>query len=303
MPNASLPEKTSPPTGALYVRWREWSGLKTNLAWIYEGELFGTNRRGKWHPDHMAAWLIKRGSVTLRQEGKATTASAGEWMVPWPGYRYQEFSDDARILSVRFQAAWPDGKPLFERGLSIKFPAARFPRLEIVARQLLETARPVIPGDPVQLSTASIPFDNFLEVKVVTLRWLSEIYNTLCALGLRPSRLGICDERIVSALQRLDQLALSQKLAEGRLASEFGLSVSQFVRLFRQELGETPKQYFDQRRRYYCHQMLAGTAVPIKEIAYNLGFTRLSDFSTWFRKHCGIAPRRFREEAKEPREV
>jgi AraC-like DNA-binding protein len=297
MPDTSPPAKMTPPDDALYVRWSEWSGLKTNLAWIYEGEISGPNRRGNWHPDHMAAWLVKRGSVTLRQEGKITTAGAGEWMVPWPGYRYQEFSDDAVILSVRFQAAWPDGKPLFERGLSVKFPAARFPRLEIVARQLLEAARPVIPGDPVQLSTASIPFDNFLEVKAVTLRWLSEIYNTLCALGLRPSRLGICDERIVSALQRLDRLALSQKLVEGRLASEFGLSVSQFARLFRQELGETPKHYFDQRRLYYCRQMLAGTAVPIKEIAYNLGFTRLSDFSTWFRKHYRISPRLFREEA------
>jgi AraC-like DNA-binding protein len=49
--------------------------------------------------------------------------------------------------------------------------------------------------------------------------------------------------------------------------------------------------------------MLAGTVVPIKEIAYNLGFTRLSDFSTWFRKHYGIAPRQFREAAQEHREV
>jgi AraC-like DNA-binding protein len=38
---------------------------------------------------------------------------------------------------------------------------------------------------------------------------------------------------------------LSERLSESRLAKESGVGESQFVRLFRQEVGETPKQYFD----------------------------------------------------------
>lgn len=294
MPSSPRP---APPLHSLHVRWREWMNLKTDLVWIYEGPVSDQNRRGNYSPDHMAAWLIRRGQVLLKHEKKTILARAGEWLVPWPGYRYQEFSDDALILSVRFQAAWPDGKPLFERGLSAKFPVERFPSLERTARRLLETARPIIPHDPVQLATASILLADFLVIKRALLDWIAEIYGALCALGLQPSRLGIRDERIVAALQRLDGWDYGQKLLENRLATEFGLGVSQFVRLFREELGETPKQYFNQRRRDYSRQMLAGSAVPIKEVAFNLGFTRLSDFSAWFKNHFGIGPRRFRQEA------
>lgn len=280
----------------LHVRWREWTNLRTNLAWIYEGPVSEQNRRGHYNPDHMAAWLVERGQVTLKQQGKVTTARAGEWLVPWPGYRYQEFSADALILSVRFQAVWPDGKPLFEQGLSVKFAGKNFPELERAARRLLEAAKPVIPSDPVQLATASIPLRGFLEAKVALLAWLAEIYDALCQMGLQASRLGICDDRIVAALQRLDGFGLSQKLVESQLAAEYGLGVSQFVRLFRQELKETPKQYFDQRRRHYARQMLAGSSVPIKEVAINLGFERLSDFSAWFKKQGGLSPRHFRKQ-------
>ena len=299
----SAAESPKPHGSTFQVCWREWTNLQTNLAWIYGGPVSAANRRGHYSPDHMGAWLIERGQVMLRQNGRTLTARAGEWLVPWPGYRYQEFSDDARILSVRFQASWPDGKPLFERGLSVKFPAARFKELEKDARELLELAGPVIPADPIQLATAAIPLADFLAVKIALLKWLSTFYGVLCSVGLQPSRLGISDERIVAALQRLDGLPYSEKLVEKRLAGEFGLGASQFVRLFRQELGETPKQYFSQRRRNYARQMLAGSAVPIKEIALTLGFVRLSDFSAWFKKYFKIAPRPFRRQAASRRDV
>jgi len=288
---------------AFEVWWRDWTSLQTNLAWIYEGGVSANNRRGHFSPDHMGAWLIRKGTVTLRQNSQTMTARAGEWLVPWPGYRYQEFSEDAQILSVRFQAAWPDGKPLFERGLSVKFPATRFKDLEIAARKILERARPVIPQDPIQLSTAAISLGDFIEIKIALLHWVHAFYDAMLTLGLQPSRLGIRDERIVAALQRLDAFPYSDKLVERRLAGEFGLGISQFVRLFRQELGETPKQYFGKRRQDYARQMLAGSAVPVKEIALNLGFVRLSDFSAWFKKRFAIAPRHFRREASKRGDV
>ena len=251
----------------------------------------------------MAAWFVRRGQVTLKQPGKTLTAHAGEWLVPWPGDRYQEFSDQAEILSVRFQAAWPDGKPLFDRGLSVKFAAAKFPGLELSARALLAAAHQVIPADPLQLATKLVPFGQFLAVKTALLRWIAEFHGTLCALGIQPSRIGIRDERIVGAIQRLDGFMLTEKRIESRLAAESGLGPSRFVRLFRESLGETPKQYFDKRRYDYCRQLLAGTSVPIKEIAFNVGFRRISDFSAWFKNRCDKSPRQFRREMARGGEV
>jgi AraC-like DNA-binding protein len=276
------------------VRWREWINLRTNLSWIYEGGVLPKFQRGNFSPDHMGAWLIKRGSVLLRQEGKTVNATAGEWLVPWPGFRYQEFSSDAEILSVRFRAAWPDNKPLFEKGLSLKFPAKDFPRLERLAREILRSAGAIIPTEPVELAQEAVPFERYIVVNMMFIRWLAQFYTALCSLGVKPARIGVHDERIIAALQRLDSVALSERLPEGWLAKESGLGGSQFVRLFRQEMDETPKQYFEQRRRNYCREMLTGSDVPIKELAFSLGFKRLSDFSAWFKNHFGLSPRNFR---------
>ena len=295
----------SPTRPEPHVRWREWITLRANLSWIYAGRVPASNRRGHWWPDHMGAWLIRRGRVLLRQEGEGKTviARAGEWLVPWPGYRYQEFSDDAEILSVRFRAAWPDGKPLFDRGLSVKFPGRDFPRLETAAESLLQTATPVIPADPIQLAEATVAFEQFIAVNTAFLQWLGVFYASLCSVGVKPSRIGIHDERIIATLQKLDAMPCSEKLREARLATDAGLGVSQFVRLFRHELGETPKQYFEQRRRAYCQEMLTTSAVPIKEVAYSLGFRRLSDFSAWFKHHHGLSPRPFRQQALQATQV
>ena len=64
--------------------------------------------------------------------------------------------------------------------------------------------------------------------------------------------------------------------------------------MFRQQVGTTPKRYFDERRRAACRRLMAGSEIPIKEIALELGFRRLSDFSAWFRAGEGMAPRDFR---------
>lgn len=290
------PQNPSQATTEPAVRWREWINLRTNLSWIYEGRVQPDYQRGNFSPDHMGAWLIKKGSALLRQEDKTVKAVAGDWLVPWPGFRYQEFSPDAEILSMRFRAVWPDNKPLFDRGLSVKFPAKDFPRLERLARETLRSARAIIPTEPIQLAQEAVPFERYITVNLMFMRWLAQFYAALCSLGIKPARVGVHDERIIAALQRLDSFALSERWSEGRLTRESGLGGSQFVRLFRQEMGETPKQYFDQRRRNYCREMLTGSDVPIKEVAFSLGFKRLSDFSAWFKHQFGLSPRNFRSQ-------
>jgi len=286
---------SSPDSDAhLLARWREWMNLRTNLVWIYEGPIPAYSRKGSFHPDHLAAWLLLEGWAELRQEDRVTVARAGEWLIPWPGQRSQGFSDDARILSVRFQWEWPDGFPLFGRGLSLAFPRDEHPQLEVAARELLRATADLRPRDPVALSHVELPFSTFIAVKSHFFTWLATFYQVMVQRGLRPSRIGIADERIAIALQRLDTRPISDRVLEEEMAHEIGLGVSQFVRLFREEIGVTPKRYFDERRRIFCRRMLKNSAVPIKQIAYDLGFNRLSDFSAWFKDAHGASPRQFR---------
>ncbi|MDR2676240.1 MAG: helix-turn-helix domain-containing protein [Opitutaceae bacterium] len=73
-------------------------------------------------------------------------------------------------------------------------------------------------------------------------------------------------------------------------AGDGGLAV-----LFRKLAGMSPKRYFDRRRMTFCHRQLADPLVPVKTIAIDLGFRRLSDFSEWVTLRFGAPPRRCRE--------
>ncbi|XHR30990.1 MAG: helix-turn-helix transcriptional regulator [Chthoniobacteraceae bacterium] len=297
----------------LTARYQDWMSLKTNLVWIYEGaipanvaEPYNPKSRsrelpyilgggGFLFPEYCVAWLLLKGSVTVSYEGQILKATAGSWVIPRPGIRQQAFSADAEILSLRFQAQWPDGRALFEEGLSIAFPKARFPRLEENARELLAIAKPYLPSpDATLLATMELPVDVFYEIKIGMLRFVQSFTETLMECGLKPTRLGSHDERVLLALQRLDFLPLSHKLRESDLANAVGLGISQFARLFQAEIGMSPKKYIETRRREVCKRMLINSAVPLKQIAMELGFAHPSDFSYWFRKNYKMSPKAFR---------
>ena len=293
-----MPESKEPAeAGRVFHRrasWSHWMNVRSNLFWIYDGPVSPVGRCGKFREGVLSAWLLRRGSVTVEHDGQRISAAAGEWLVPWPGLRYQEFSRDASLLSVRFQASWPDGQLLFSRGLSVAFPARYHPDLEASATRLLDVARSHIPKSSVDLAAVSLGMDEFLHAKAAMLEFLAVFYRVMCAIGLQPARIGLRDERVIGALQYLDALDLASRVKESELAVGAGLSASQFTRLFREEVGSTPKQYFERRRLDFAEKMLAGTSVPIKEICYDLGFTRLSDFSAWCKNHFEASPRSFR---------
>lgn len=276
------------------ARYYDWMSLKSNLLWIYEGRV-PDGKGGTIFPEYFSAFLILKGRAVISHEGASQEAAAGDWIIPWPGFRQQFFSPDAEILSIRFQAHWPDGRPLFEQGLSVTFPAEQFPELEIVGRELLAVAKPSTPEDPTLLATHDLSLEAFLELKISLLKFIRQFVATLRELGLKPTRLGTHDERILNALFRLDLLPLTEKLREHELAKEVGLGLSQFVRLFRSETGVTPKKYLELRKRDTCKRMLLNSAVPLKQIAIELGFTHPSDFSYWFKRNYTMSPKAFRQ--------
>lgn len=279
---------------SLTARGGDWASLQAHLGWVYEGPVLSHGRTGSFEPYYMGAWLIISGSAAVRRSGVETTAKAGQWLIPWPGFHQQEFTPDAKILSVRFRAHWPDGKPLFEHGLSTRFRSAEHPEMEVAARRLLKIARRYTPAHPDRLAQAQFPIDDFIAMQTRLLEFVGVFAHVLIQRGLRPNRLGIRDERVLQALAWLDRHALSERFLEEELAARVGLGPSQLVRLFRREVGVTPKRYFESRRRSVSARLLADSATPIKQIASDLGFAHLSDFSLWFKTVHGLSPRSFR---------
>ncbi len=79
---------------------------------------------------------------------KSWTAKTGQWMISSQGKTLQEFSADARILSLHFRCQWPTGENLFAGTDAVTVDAKEFPRLERSATALQQLAHRHFPAHP-----------------------------------------------------------------------------------------------------------------------------------------------------------
>jgi len=79
-----------------------------------------------------------------------------------------------------------------------------------------------------------------------------------------------------------------------KAASEVGLSLHHFLRLFREVYAMTPYQYIAKRRIELAKSLLASTEKTVLEVAFEAGFVNASAFARSFRKAVGTTPSRFR---------
>ena len=294
----------TPPVKALNVRripLAEWASLHTHLVWIYDGPVSPAGR-GAAFSVHHSAWLLRRGSVEVRQGQQTWRAEAGQWLFPPPGDRWHHFSDDARILSVRYRATWPTGEDFFQKGLGISVKAADHPKLLRAAAQLAKFVARNFPATTVDLMQSPAPFDIHFRLQTLFARWIEIVVATLTREGVVPSHMGRIDPRLLEAVRRLDHQPLAEPMAERKLATVVGLSVTQLNRLFYRQFGVSSRGYYENRRYHHAVDVLGNSPSAVKEIAYDLGFSSLPHFSAWFRRRHGLSPREFRHASPAHRE-
>ena len=112
--------------------------------------------------------------------------------------------------------------------------------------------------------------------------------------GPRPRRSARRDrDRAVAAAEFMEAHS-ERPLDLATVARRVGLSPFHFLRLFRRELGLTPHQHLIRVRIRRAIESLAETARPVTEIALDVGFEDLSNFTRTFQRHVGWAPSAFR---------
>lgn len=78
------------------------------------------------------------------------------------------------------------------------------------------------------------------------------------------------------------------------LARAAGLSRMHFAAQFRQATGLRPHEYVLRRRVEKAKAMLATSAVPIAEVALQVGFSSQGHFTAIFKRFVGMTPYRWR---------
>jgi AraC family transcriptional activator of pobA len=111
-----------------------------------------------------------------------------------------------------------------------------------------------------------------------------------CRKGILSNRQREGDERISRVLGILDR-SLGVAFPADEIETVSGLTLGQANRLAHRALGVTLNQYWEERRSKAAQTSLAEPGARIKEIALDLGFTELSHFSAWFKRHNGQSPR------------
>jgi AraC-like DNA-binding protein len=279
--------------------YRNWLNLNLHLLWCHNRHVAeGTKKTGPTLEftefTNSAAWLVREGWARVEHDGQSYTAHPGEWLIVKPGPRVQTFSHDARMLSIAFEARWPDGSHLYQEGLSLVIKASEAPELEQMVRPILNLVMEIAPGT---WDVRDHPADLrcFLRLEQLLCEWLSVLSEILDGRGVRHSGHFGIDERVRIAVDLLHARDLADPLALEVLAAAVHISPNHLIRLFRKDLKTTPNQFWDRLRIEHAQSRLRQPEIRIKEVAIDLGFKHLSHFSKWFKRHTGRPPQAVRE--------
>jgi transcriptional regulator GlxA family with amidase domain len=79
-----------------------------------------------------------------------------------------------------------------------------------------------------------------------------------------------------------------------KLAEIAGMSQRSFARSFVEETGATPHEFIERARVDTARNLLEGSDLPLKAIAYHCGFNTADRMRIVFAKRLGISPAQYR---------
>jgi AraC-like DNA-binding protein len=279
--------------------YRNWLNLNLHLLWCHnrrvaEGRKVTGPTLQSTEFTNSAAWLVREGWARVEHDGQSHTAYPGQWLIVKPGSRVQTFSSETRMLSIAFEARWPDGSHLYQDGLSLVLEAKEAPALEQKIRPILNVVKEIAPGTwDVRDHRADLRC--FLRLEQLLCEWLLALSEVLEGRGIKHSGHFGIDERVRVTVDLIHARDLAEPLVLETLAATVHISPNHLIRLFRKDLQTTPYQFWDRLRIEHAQSRLRQSDIRIKEVAIDLGFKHLSHFSKWFKRHTGKTPQSVRE--------
>ena len=102
------------------------------------------------------------------------------------------------------------------------------------------------------------------------------------------------DDRIQASLSYIRK-NIGSHIDVGLLAGKACMSKDHYIRVFKQETGETPNVFITKRKLEKAELALLTTSMPVKSIADSLGYDDYSYFNRIFKKNSGMTPLQYRE--------
>jgi transcriptional regulator GlxA family with amidase domain len=101
----------------------------------------------------------------------------------------------------------------------------------------------------------------------------------------------------IAAVLEFMKQNLQRKITVAQLARTARLSSAQFYRVFERHVGEAPLQFFTRMKIRRAAALLRHTSVPVKQVAFMLGYEEPAYFSKQFRQEMGVSPKAYRRQS------
>jgi len=242
-------------------------------------------------------WVLGRGAVVVLapEEVHGFRVAAGGVMSVWNLYYLAEW------LLVDLPLYWAEthfvelflGRQLFPRYRRERVPEFFLTEAEVVdalglvgkLRTELQTSQPSL----VLLKSVLV------QLLVVWSRAFARSAPANRRLAFRPE--------VWQLIGRVDELLRrGERFEVGEEARRVGLTRDYLTKLFREETGRSPMEYYQARRIETACVRLLDKSVDFTELAHDLRFSDSAHFSRQFRAHRGMSPREYRAEFTGARE-
>jgi AraC family carnitine catabolism transcriptional activator len=116
----------------------------------------------------------------------------------------------------------------------------------------------------------------------------------------RGLRLGIWHRKLLKIIETMEQ-SIEEPFTLTQLAALGGISRRQLERLFKSQLGDSPKGYYLKLRLKQARRLLEESDMTVLQVGLACGFVSASHFSRAYRDHFGTAPREHRRALRDSR--
>jgi AraC-like DNA-binding protein len=133
-------------------------------------------------------------------------------------------------------------------------------------------------------------------VRAKTLSLLSDIFiNTGKQTGTINENNLLIHEKMIAVEKILDEHLDKNLPSIGSIARQMALSESTLKRNFKLLYGTSIYEYYLRKKMQKARQLFTERSIPVKEVAYMLGYEKVSNFIQMFKKHHNLSPGRLKK--------
>lgn len=240
-------------------------------------------------------WFVEKGSVRIQSKFGSVHLGELDWiLVPPLLLKRQDFSENARLLSLGFEASWTNQIPWMQFEQPILGRISTGNTLVIQARKIVATlTRGDSPGHQ-PLAERKVDAAGLARIQGCLFQLLADLTPIALRHGAVIPSSHAKDSRVDQIVTDLQSRPSIHTLPYARWKKEVGLSRVQIDRLFRSEFGQTPRSQRDHFLLAAIKRHLLTRRASTKETAVLFGFSDSSHLCRWFRQHASTSPEQFR---------